>query len=765
MSQKLLIKIIVGLIFLTVIGTPFFYFPWGVYPYVLAKQLMFQSLVEVIFFLWVALALSFPKYRPRLTPLTLCGGIFLAVLLLVSVTGVDSWQSLWSTYERGIGTVAFFHLAALALVISSLYQEIPRRKLLYASLGTSLLIDVLALIQLWVPQLLLIENPGTRPGATFGNPTFMTGYLMFNIFIGMYFLLDTLKRTRERGALRGQIPLISFLVTAIIANVSIVFLAQTRGDIIALAVGVITLLGLFYVRPPEFLPSPFNARKLYAISLFAIVCLAAVFALTLKNNFWKNIPGFSRFQSVSFSLDNRSVAPRLFALKAAWQGFLEKPLSGWGPENFDVVFDRHYDPRSLEYSYKETQFDKPHNVILEYLDSGGILLLLAFMVFLGAAMYEVLRIPDVLWRSMFIASIAAYVAGKVFIFETIGPLFMLYLFFGLADGAFRNRQKSPLDAQTRKEAYGSSSLGPLVGVFAVIAGLIVYVVNIQSLTVSYYHYKAFQNFLHQDIEAGISNFKKGLSLWSPYLWNFKRDYAIAVAGQYFNRPGTVSNEDAILAIQSMEEVRDEHPSGAFNHYALVNMYNEVSAIDPQYFISAAESEAKVALQKSPGRQVVYFYLAKTRTLNGDYPGALAILKTALEEDPKVPDAHFYYGLVSFANKEQDIGYREIKTAIAMGRQWVTFYEPRVVAGYFADSGHLQEALGLYETAFAMAPDDLETEIKLGAAYFFVGNNTLAKKYLSDAARKFDFKKSPSYQEFKPILDKLGVGGQEKLDIK
>lgn len=758
MSKNFLIRLIIILIFAVVVGVPLFYFPWGVYPYTLAKEIFFQSLVEIMFFLWAALVIFSPKHRPRLTPLALCGGIFLAVLFLTSVSGVDVWQSFWSTYERGIGTVAFFHFAAFALVISSLYREIPWKKLLYVSLGTALLVDALAIIQLQVPQLLLMENPGSRPGATFGNPTFMTGYLIFNIFIALYFLLDTMRKGREKKFSGDRWLFVSFLVIAIIADAGTIFLAQTRGDIIALAVGIATLVGLFCIRPPQFLPRPLDMRKFYAILLAGMVSFSAIFVLTFRNDFWKNIPGLSRFQSISFSLDNRSVAPRLFAMKAAWQGFLEKPLLGWGPENFNIVFNAHYDPRNLEYSYKETQFDKPHNIVLEYLGSGGVLLLLAFLALLGAAAYELTVAADSLWGSIGIASIAAYIAGELFIFETIGPLLMLYLLFGLADGAFRDRRKNPSGAD-KKEAPVRSSSGPLVWILLAAAGVMIYTVNIQSLVISNYFYKGFRNFLYQDIETGLRNFREGISLWSPYLWNFKRDYGIAVAGQYFNRPGTVSNDDALLAVQSMEEARDEHPLDAFNHYALVNMYNEVFSIDRQRFLSAAESEANIALRQSPGRQVVYFYLAKTKTLKGDYPGALAILKTALEEDPKVPDAHFYYGLVAFANKENDLGYREIKTAIGMGRRWVSFYEPRVVAGYFADSGHLQEAVGLYETALKMVPDDLETEIKLGATYFFTGNRDLAKKYLSDAARKFDFKKSPSYSEFKPILENLGIGAQ------
>src|SRR3989344_4209040 len=116
MTEKLLIKIIKAFVFIIVIGTPFLYLSQGVYPYTLSKILFFQATVEVLFFLWLALAISSPRYRPKPTPLVIAGFLFLATMFIASLAGVDYWRSLWSTYERGIGFFAFLHLAAVGLV-------------------------------------------------------------------------------------------------------------------------------------------------------------------------------------------------------------------------------------------------------------------------------------------------------------------------------------------------------------------------------------------------------------------------------------------------------------------------------------------------------------------------------------------------------------------------------------------------------------------------------------------------------------------------
>ncbi len=758
MPERNLLKIIKAFVFLTVIGTPFFYWRYGVYPYTLAKILFFQAAVEILFFLWLALAIVYPKYRPRFTPLLTAGAAFIAVMFFASLNGVDFWRSFWSTYERGIGLFAFLHLAALGLVVSSLSKELPWKKILYGSLIASVVVDVIAYAQLYIPSLLLVEDPGTRPGATFGNPTFMAGYLLLHVFIAIYLLLVSLRKTGT------PLPYsrIFFIAGAGILNIATVFFAQTRGDILGLIAGIAVILLIFAIQPPAEVRGFLGKRRTYLASLAIIVIFTATFLLTLNNPLWKKVPGLSRFQDISLSSlsTDTSFLPRLSALRAGWQGFLEKPFLGWGPENFTVIFDRHYDPRVLELSYRETHADKPHNLFLEYADAGGIVLFLALFFLFGAAAYEAVKQKDKIWRAVFLASIASYLAGQIFFFETIGPLLMIYLFFGATDGIFRERTDElvPAGAGPHVAEGGENKVSAAVIASCIVPAIaLAYAVNIQSLIASNEQYNAFQSFLKQDIFMGLRSFRDSVEIWSPYAWNFKRDYAIAVAGQYFNYPGTVADEDVLKAIESMEQVRDEHSADAFNHYALVNLYNEIAAIDQKTYTAKAEAEAKIAFEMSPKRQEIYFYLAKTKTIEKDYAGAFKLLKEALDEDPKVADSHFYYGLLAFAVGEKELGYAEVKTAISMGREWKTFYEPRTIAGFFADAGHLDEAIVLYKTAWDMSyHSDIESEIKLGVAYFYAGKRDVAKAYLKEAVSGFDVAGSPSYGQLKPILDELGI---------
>jgi len=812
MKSQNLIKIITVLVFVIVIGAPLFYTNSGVYPYILSKELFFQAAVEILFFFWLLLAVFDKRYRPKMTPLVLGLAVFLLALGITAAFGVDPARSFWSTYERMFGVFTILHLAAFFLVLSSLHDELSWKKIFYASLGTGFVIDVLAILQLQVKNLLLEEPVGARPGATFGNPTFLAGYILFNIFLGVYLILSARKAgnlpknsdklpsitanfnklpsaeilllaSPTRLASRAKRELrrsgLVFLFATLILNVFTLFLSETRGDILGVAVGAFVLLLLFFLRPPELksrlacalASSPtrrsgpakrvgfLRKRGFYAAALFLIIAASLGFWFTRSSPLWSRVPGLARFHDIS--LTSEGLLPRLAAARSAWRGFLDRPVLGWGWDNFNIVYNKYYDPRTLELSYQETRFDKPHNFFLEDLVSGGLLLALAHLALIGLLVFEALKIKNKLLGQVVVAAVAAYFIRSLFIFDTLGPALMLYLFMGLIDGRYRKETNhgGKVDAAVAQTPShdGPAKIGASAAVLTLIVAIVVaYEVNVPTFNASYYDFRGFIDLSRGRAKEGIENFNKSISFPSPYRWNFARDLSAAVTQAYFYNQDAIPKEAALRGIEEMEKVTADHPLDAYNHYVLVDMYNQVSDIDPQRFLEAAEREAKIALELSPDRQEVYFSMAKTKAIKKDYKAAIEVLKKALDLDPKVADAHFYYGLVSFALGDYDVGYKEIKIAMDMGRKWKNFYESRTVAGYFADAGHLDEAIVLYKTTLGLNNDDLETKIKLGIAYFFAGDHALAQKYLGEAGKKFNFKESASYGELKPILEKLGL---------
>ena len=117
MKHSYLFNVATVLIFIVLISTPLFYLKQSVYPHIFFKTLFFQFAVEILFVVWLALAISDARYRPKKTPLLLAGVGFIGILILTSLFGADFHRSFWSTYERMLGVFTILHLAGFALVI------------------------------------------------------------------------------------------------------------------------------------------------------------------------------------------------------------------------------------------------------------------------------------------------------------------------------------------------------------------------------------------------------------------------------------------------------------------------------------------------------------------------------------------------------------------------------------------------------------------------------------------------------------------------
>ena len=60
----------------------------------------------------------------------------------------------------------------------------------------------------------------------------------------------------------------------------------------------------------------------------------------------------------------------------SWQGVKERPILGWGQDNFSFVFTKYYNPQMYA---QEPWFDRSHNVFLDWLVAAGVVGLIAYL--------------------------------------------------------------------------------------------------------------------------------------------------------------------------------------------------------------------------------------------------------------------------------------------------------------------------------------------------------------------------------------------------
>ena len=136
---------------------------------------------------------------------------------------------------------------------------------------------------------------------------------------------------------------------------------------------------------------------------------------------------------------------RLWVWGAAWQGFLERPILGWGPENFTVVFDLHFNKNFFVPGQNgETWFDRAHSVFFDYLSETGIVGLLSYLGIFVVLLWEFFKThrrkgASVILGGIILAIPFAYLGQGIAIFDVFPMYLCLFVFLAFSpfyfDGA------------------------------------------------------------------------------------------------------------------------------------------------------------------------------------------------------------------------------------------------------------------------------------------------------------------------------------------
>src|SRR3989338_8544965 len=289
------------------------------FPFITGKNFSFRIIVEVMTALWLVLLLFDARYKPRKSWVLAMLAIFVGVVALSSVFGENFYRSFWSNYERMEGLVTYLHLLAYFLVLAgTMKTEKVWNRLFHTTLFASAIIAFYGVFQLWG---VFQTHQGNRLDATLGNASYLAVYMVFHIFLALA-LFYRAKDFRKW---------IYFFV--IILESFVLYHTATRGAILGI-IGSLFISWLLIA-----ILSSNKKTKLAHISLLAGMAILIGGFLFLKNaDFVKNSQVLNRFSGISFT-EGTTESP-LTIWKMSWQGFKEKPVFGWGQENFNLVFNK-----------------------------------------------------------------------------------------------------------------------------------------------------------------------------------------------------------------------------------------------------------------------------------------------------------------------------------------------------------------------------------------------------------------------------------------
>lgn len=321
-----------------------FVFRTYLFPYISSKQIIFNVLVEFLAAFTLIFVIKYREYRPKLDVLIYTLVAYFLVILVSAFTGVDFNLSFWGDIERMLGFFHIFHFFLYFLVIIVAFRSWPDyRRLFQASLFASVIVSLIGIF-------------GPKVYSTIGNTTFVSAFLLFNIFFALILFIRSSFKSRYLYLL-SLIPLLWQFS-----------LMKTSGAIIALGVGVIvTLLVVGLLAQNKAWRQSFLAVTVAAI-LAVVFLFSQQEASWFQHSFLKNLTG-----------QKNTFQTRLISWRGALADFPNHPLLGTGYGNYAITFDKYFPPNFYNYDRSETYFDRAHNNIIDIASTTGILGLLSYL--------------------------------------------------------------------------------------------------------------------------------------------------------------------------------------------------------------------------------------------------------------------------------------------------------------------------------------------------------------------------------------------------
>lgn len=396
-----------------------FVFPGSFFfPFISLKVFFFRFMVDAaLFSLIIHFLLSgtrkvqFMALIKRLKhPLAIAVIAFGVIFFITALLGENPGPSIWSNFERGEGAFQMLHYCLFFLLVFVLFTEKEEiRRLMKLNVVVSVLISLYAVTQLPIFNGAFgTIGTSVRISGTLGNPSYLAAYLLINFALIAHLFLTT-KEKKSRGWLLG----------IAIFELLILLGTGTRAAYIALAVGALAiyLTTLIFTK---------DSKLRLRLLLVAIIGTVGLTGLVVA---YQTVPALNNSYLLGRLLDVKSAVgsfdPRVWTWQSAIEGIKERPLLGWGAENFPYSFDKHYNPRHFGI---ESFFDRTHNIILEYLISGGALLLIAYLS-IWFFFYRGLRGREKnIWLSILVATPIMYLVQGLFLFDVLPIYLMLFLF-------------------------------------------------------------------------------------------------------------------------------------------------------------------------------------------------------------------------------------------------------------------------------------------------------------------------------------------------
>lgn len=396
------------------------------FPYISGKQLYFYILIEALLPIWIYLLIRHPQYRPSFSWITYGLVFWLTVMLVSAIFGVDFNLSFWGDTERMQGWFALAHYFVFYLVVITVFRS---KKDWQYLLNAVVAVAVVVAFYAWITadgakfqgNVNLTSNI-----STLGNASYVAGLMLFAVYFLLYLW--------QQG---GHKLLKIWYVLASVAVLWAFFYANVSASQAALVISAVVFLSAL-----GFLSQSRKVKKWsWSAAGLMVFLMVAVFIGRQSALFDNNYVGKALRD---FSGNNTSLNARLFAWRAGWEGFLERPLLGYGYGNFAYPFDKFFKAGLYQWTPNEEYYDRAHNMPMEMLATAGIFGFLAYLGLFAAVAVEWRRCRIGLNQPVAAAALAAlfvaYFIHNLAVFDSLANFIALMTALALVSWLARSKE-------------------------------------------------------------------------------------------------------------------------------------------------------------------------------------------------------------------------------------------------------------------------------------------------------------------------------------
>ena len=688
-------------------------------PFHFGKVIIFRSLIEIFGAAYLVLILKDRSYLPKRNKVFWALFLFVLAFSLTTLTSVLKYPSFWGSLERMGGLWTFWHYFLYFIILTSVVTKREHwQRLLDITIFVGVLSAFYGFAQKTNIEFFLGSGGRDRIFGTLGNPALFAGYELFTVFLSliMYFNLKDSQNFHVYRQAGKKFYLFAFVVASI-ATLS----TAVRGSVLGYAVGI-TVFAFLWMKHKKSL----IGRRIFNV-LIGLAALFVVFSVLFGNS-----PFVERYKYLSritdLSITSTTVQTRFWAWQAGFKGWNENPrtiLLGWGPENFNIPFSKHFNPKFFAGIGSETLFDRAHNMFIEILVTMGLVGFLAYINIFATLFSSLRRLSKnndfAVYGMGLTSAIIAYIIHNSFIFDTSANLIVFFTITGFVSYLCSDDKKEIGVIQPFR--ISRIFINSIAMVLAVLVAILIYKTNILPAKANYAVTRAIVRGWASDFNGALAKYKEALSYDVPGKYEYRHRFAqYLVGGGGPSSKEKVVRDAYVFAITEVDKNIKEN-SVDYLPYLYGSRLNIIlGKDDPESsYNDEALGYSMKALELSPTFIRTYFEIAQAYLNKKDYPKAIEFFQKAVDLNPDTGLSHAYLGTVKIESGDWS-GTNDIDKALSSKNP----YTPRLedlqrLINTFLQTNNFSRVAWAYEIIILYHPnDEPQNFASLATAYARLG---------------------------------------------